>query len=491
MIYVLFIYVLIKMYLCLVIYQQAHYEIKAYLKHFLYNFIFYDVFILLVLGLSLFTDDRVVLVVCGIFIILYSIIYLFVRKHLHFTTRVIRLLVYLIIYILLIGMIPYVNMWLYALIEFSIMPILLVDILISNYINEGYIKKAKIKLDKYKGKKIIITGSYGKTSTKVLTNQVLGLYSNSIATPKSYNTKLGIARFINESYIDLYDYLVLEYGASRIGDIKSLLKIASPDIAIITEIGYMHIDTFKSIDNIVKEKMLLAEAANIAVLNYDNEYIRSYEFKNKPYIVSYGIDYGDYRALNINNRDFDFYYKNEYISHFSINLLGTHNILNFLAILSISHCLGLDIEKITRISKALESEKNRLEIKKIANRVILDDSFNSNLKGFKSALNILKLQDGKRILLTPGIVEVAKYMAEINNELSIDIASSCDVVILVGVRQTKDLYYRLKAYNLETYVVNDFFEGYSLYQAITKCYRSTALLIENDLPDLYKRRVIF
>ena len=112
------------------------------------------------------------------------------------------------------------------------------------------------------------------------------------------------------------------------------------------------------------------------------------------------------------------------------------------------------------------------------------------MKGFKGALNILKAQQGKRILLTPGIVEVNKYLKQINDELSTFIAACCDVVILVGIRQTKDLYYKLKPYNLEIYVVNDFFEGYSLYQAINKCYKGTALLIENDLPDLYKRRFI-
>jgi UDP-N-acetylmuramoyl-tripeptide--D-alanyl-D-alanine ligase len=151
-----------------------------------------------------------------------------------------RLFIYLIIYILLIGFIPVVNVWLYALIEFTILPVLFLEYLISYLINNKYLEKAKKKIRDYDGKKLIITGSYGKTSTKVLANQILNLYYKSIATPKSFNTKLGIARFINDNYLDLYDYIVLEFGASKAGDIKALLDIAKPDIAIITEIGYIY-----------------------------------------------------------------------------------------------------------------------------------------------------------------------------------------------------------------------------------------------------------
>ena len=490
MIYVLLAYSVIKSYLILTIYQQSHYEINNYIKHFIYNFFFYNAFILLVLGLSLLTDNNVVLTICGFFIITYSFLYLYIRKHLVFTGRIIRLSIFLIIYILLIGLIPYVGKWLYALIEYTVIPLLLIEKGVSYKINRKYVVLAKEKIENYNGKKLIITGSYGKTSTKVLANQILNLFYKAIPSPKSYNTNLGIAKFINDTHINLYDFIILEYGASRLGDIKSLINIAKPDIAIITEIGLMHIDSFKSIENIVTEKMSLAENASIAVLNYDNFYIRNYEFTNCPNIISYGTNYGDYKAKNICNQEFDLYYKDDFIEHFEINLLGLHNITNFLAVLALAHYLGLNLKQISRMSKALEYEKNRLEIKKLGNRVILDDSFNSNLKGFIGALNVLKEQDGRRILLTPGIVEVNKYIKEINTELCSHIVSSTDIVILVGSRQTKDLYYKLKSFNKEIYVVNDFFEGYSLYQAINKCYKKTALLIENDLSDLYKRRFI-
>ena len=79
------------------------------------------------------------------------------------------------------------------------------DKVINKILNYPNIKKAKIKLEAYQGKKIIITGSYGKTSTKVLLNQILSNFYNVTKTPKSYNTELGITKFINETNIHLYD----------------------------------------------------------------------------------------------------------------------------------------------------------------------------------------------------------------------------------------------------------------------------------------------
>jgi hypothetical protein len=81
-------------------------------------------------------------------------------------------------------------------------------------------------------------------------------------------------------------------------------------------------------------------------------------------------------------------------------------------------------------------------------------------------------------------------MQAVNSELALDIKASCDIVILVGYEQTRDLYEKIKDYPLEIYIAKDFFEGYSLYKSISNYYIKTTLLIENDLPDLYRRRML-
>ena len=134
----------------------------------------------------------------------------------------------------------------------------------------------------------------------------------------------------------------------------------------------------------------------------------------------------------------------------------------------------------------LVSEKSRLEYKKINNRIIIDDSFNSNYKGFVEALNILKDSNGKRFLLTPGIVELGKYKKEIYEALVDNILLSTDVVILIGYFQTRILYSLLKDTNLEVYVLHNFKEAYDFFLELSKKYDECSLLIENDIPDLYR-----
>jgi len=490
LVYFLIAYSIIKLYLILDIYQQSHYHIRDYFKFFINNFVFNDACVLIAGILGAYSDNIWLIIFSGSYLILYCLFYFQLKVKLVFSKRIIKLISLSILYIIAVSFIPYANPYLLLLIEFSIVPILYLEGLVSNLINRKYIISAKDKLDKYKGIKVVITGSYGKTSTKLLFNQLLNVYHSSIQTPKSYNTPLGISKFINNEYIDMYRYLVLEYGASQKNDIKRLLDISKPDVAIVTEIGFMHMNSFKTIENVIEEKMLITKNASVVILNYDNDYIRNYPLKHSC-ILSYGFFHGDYNARNINGGAFDLYYKNEFVIRLESNLVGKHQILNLLAGLSYAHYKGFNLERLKNAVKLFKVEANRLELKKYGNRHVLDDSFNSNLKGFVEALRVLGEYKCKRILITPGIVELGKYQNEIYNELALHIAKNVDVAILVGYKECKSLYEKLKKYNMELYVAQSFIEGYSLYLSIIKGLDSSALLIENDLPDIYKRGLKF
>lgn len=486
------IFSIVKLYLILNIYQQSHYQVKSYLKHFLLNFIFYNLFPILVLIVGILNSHLVIKVISSIYLILFSIFYLISRVHLKFTKRIIRL-IFLSCFCMALEMIPYVGIFLIFFIEFTIIPILFIDKLVSHLFNKPYIIRAKKRLNNYKGNIIGITGSFGKTSTKNLLVQTLNVYKNSsIGTPKSYNTPLGIATFINSlNELDFYDNLVLEFGASHKNDIKYLKTIAKVDVAFITGIGFMHVESFGNIDTIIHEKMSMLKGCKIAVLNYDNEYIRNYKIEEDCTILSYGFEHGDYRAINVVNQEFDFYYKDTFIEHFNTNLVGRHQILNLIGVLAYVH--HLDYRNYERLKRALlcfKIEKNRLEVKKISDRVILDDSFNSNYLGFIEALNILRNHNGKKILITPGMVELGKYKKELMAGLIEYIVASSDIVILTGYYNSKYLYKELSKYNLELYLVRNFLEAYSLYLMISKKSKGSMLLIENDLPDLYRIGII-
>ena len=486
MIYSVLIYAIIKLYLILNIYQQSHYQFRFYFKHFLLNFLFYDTFPLIVLIIGITNQNEITTWICSIYLFLFSIFYLLARVRLVFTKRIIRLILFSFIYFVAIYFIPYVNVYMLLLIEFTIVPILAFDRVLSKLLNRPYISSAKKKLVGYEGEIIGITGSFGKTSTKQLLNQALNLFYKSNCTKKSYNTPLGISRFINDTNINLYDYLVLEFGASHKNDIAELKRIAMPQTVFVTGIGYMHVDTFKNIETIIEEKMSILKGAKVAVLNYDCEFIRNYEINDDIKIISYGFEYGDYRALNIEKNSFDFYYKDKFIMSFKTSLLGKHQLLNLTGVLAYLTELGVDLEVLRRGVCSFHAEKNRLELKKINNMTILDDSFNSNYQGFVEALFTLRNLDGNRVLLTPGMVELGKYKKELLNNLVEHIVASADVIILIGYYQTKYLYNLLKEFNKEVYLVRNFMEGYALFWMLAKSTKESSLLIENDLPDLYR-----
>ncbi len=490
MIYFLYLYALCKLYIILNIYQQSHYALKEYSNYFIKNIIFYDLSVILCGILGMYTQHFEILLCSGFFVLIYSIFYFSIKVKLTFSHRIIRLYILSTIYILLIGLIPYIGGYILILIEFSLLPLFFIEKNISKKLNNKYILSAKNKLKVFTGKKIMITGSYGKTSTKLLFNQLLNAYESSVTTPKSYNTPLGISKFINDTCIEVYSNIILEYGASKRKDIEELCNIAQPDIGVVTEVGYMHMNGFKTIENVLKEKMKLLINCKIAIINYENPYIRNYKLNN-PVLLTYGFDFGDFRAKNIQHGSFDFYYRDEFILHFDTNLVGKHQILNLLAPLSYLYYMKYDLTKICKVVSMLKLENSRLQLKKYDKAILLDDSFNSNLKGFIAALKELNEYPFKKILITPGIVELGKYEKEIYEELAPHIVKNTDIVILVGYEEGRLLYNILSTYSIELYIVNSFKEGYKLYNKIIQKMDYSAVLIENDLPDIYKRGLRF
>lgn len=482
----IFIYAFLKLYLILNIYQQAHYQFKFYLKHFLFNFIFYDTFPMIVLMIGILNPIPVIQIICSIYLVLFAVFYCIARVKLKFTKRIWRLSGICLCYLGL-GLIPYVGPFLLLFLEFSIFPVLGLERGISYGLNRPYLVRAKQKMTGYTGRVIAVTGSFGKTSTKVLLNQALNLFGSASATQKSYNTELGISKFINGiADVNVYDTLVLEFGASHRRDIAKLKKIARPQVGFVTGIGYMHVETFGSLETIIEEKMSLLSGCETAVLNFDCPYIREYPVPKDIHIISYGLEYGYYQAKHIEDGAFELYYKDTSLGVFKTCLVGRHQILNLTGVLAYLYEMGASMEILKKGVLSFQGEKNRLELKKMNHFTVLDDSFNSNYKGFIEALNILKNHKGKRILITPGMVELGRYKKELFAGLVEYMVSSSDIIILIGYYQTKELYRTLKEYNKEIYLVRNFMEGYRLFLWIAKQYQDSMLLIENDVPDLYR-----
>ncbi len=462
--------ILAKLYSSLNIYQQSHYNIKDYLKYYSNNIIFYFLIPLLI-SLLYFINHYLFIVLD-----LYSLLFFIFKVKLKFTKRVLKIIIlsFLLFPILLI---PYC-LFIFIFFEFLLIPIYLIEYYFIEYPRvKKTITKAKNKINNYDGTIIGVVGSAGKTTTK---NFIADIF-HSIKTPKSYNTLLGISNYINDTYL-YTDNVVIEMGISKINDMDSLVELVKPKVVFLTNILPMHIDGLKNIDVIYQEKIKAFKYANVSVCNFESEYIRN-NFSNPT--ISYGFNHGDYRAKNINNNNFDLFYKNNYITTIYSNCNSKLEILDLLGVLAYYHYLGKDFNNIKLELLNLFHEKNRLEIKGNNKHIILDDSYNSNILGFKEALKKNSI-NGRRILITPGIVELGIYNKEINKELALYIAGYIDDAIIVA---NKRLYLELKKYQINVYNVISFKEGYKLYKKIMSNYEKTSLLIENDLPDIYRRRL--
>ncbi len=371
-------------------------------------------------------------------------------------------------------------------------------VLVANLINQPiemairqkFVNNAKAKLEAMNDLKVIgITGSYGKTSVKNFVTTLLGEKYNVLMTPHSYNTTLGVVRTVNEMLTPLHEVFVVEMGARREGDIKEICDIAHPETAILTSVGAQHLETFKTQENITKTKYELVEHVGDGkkFVNYDNEIIRSHEKKTNT--ITYGTSTDcDYYAKNIKSTPSG--------SEFTIvtpeceidvktKLLGKHNVINLVGSAAVAMEYGVDAESIKIGMRRIESVEHRLEIKKQPDCTIIDDAYNSNPEGAKSALETLRDFEGTRIVITPGMVELGEKEEEENEKLGAICAKCADYAIFVGEKQYPALKKGADSVRCDDKIicVGDIYEAFNVMRNIEG--DNKIVLLENDLPDNY------
>ena len=210
-------------------------------------------------------------------------------------------------------------------------------------------------------------------------------------------------------------------------------------------------------------------------------------------MIKYGLsNQADYYAANINVTEhgstFDVVMPGKEPIKIKTRLLGDLNVLNIVCAIAIADKLGLSEDEIKAGVKYLRPVPHRLELRQNANgSIIIDDAYNSNTKGAKMALKVLNsFHHKKKILITPGIVELGDKAEEINKELGRNAASCCDYIILVGAQQTIPIYNGIIESDYpeaQVYISKNLQDGLKqMNKVITP---NSVVLLENDLPDNY------
>lgn len=387
---------------------------------------------------------------------------------------------------------------------------------IEKTIQEGFKNQARARLKRRHDLSVVaITGSYGKTSVKFASKEILSQRFSTLATPGSFNTPMGICRVINDELTDEHAIAVLEMGMRHPGDIAELCEIAAPNIAVITSVGPAHLEYMGSIEAIAAEKASLLsflKPEGVAILNGDDPLV--YEMRHKVAgkvilvstqnaeadIYASDISYGatgarftvhipvrnqalvgdtaskPSSALNQSETEF-----------FETRVLGRHNVLNVLLAVAVGHQCGLSLRQMSRAIARLEPVDHRLKLLERNGLLVLDDAFNSNPVGAANAVEVLGgFEKGRKVVITPGMIELGDQEAALNRIFGTQIAKHADDVILVGPKRTEPIALGLREVGFpeeRIHIVRTLFDGQEWIAKNTV--PGDVVLYENDLPDQF------
>jgi UDP-N-acetylmuramoyl-tripeptide--D-alanyl-D-alanine ligase len=367
-------------------------------------------------------------------------------------------------------------------------------------INRRYVQRARRSLKEWDPLVVGITGSYGKTTTKFCVGKVLEADRPTLVTPESYNSFLGVIRTINEQLQARHRAFVVEMGMFRRRDITELCELVHPIVGVVTAIGPMHLERLGSIEAIAAAKGELLEALppdGHFVTNADDP--RCVELAKRAHVpvTLFGIDSESARVLARDIRlsdgrtTFQLHLDGPNSPSISVSagLLGRHNVSNLLAAAAVGRVLGIPPERIAEGLALVEAPPHRLQ--PIHNRrasiVVIDDAYNSNPDGAAAAVEVLRDHPAsRRLLVTPGMVELGELESELNRRFGEQAGEVCDLAILVGPARTAPILEGLAAGGMDSasiHVVRDITEATTLLGRLTRA--GDVVLFENDLPDTY------
>nr|VFK37829.1 MAG: UDP-N-acetylmuramoyl-tripeptide--D-alanyl-D-alanine ligase [Candidatus Kentron sp. SD]VFK42494.1 MAG: UDP-N-acetylmuramoyl-tripeptide--D-alanyl-D-alanine ligase [Candidatus Kentron sp. SD] len=416
---------------------------------------------------------------------------------------------------LLMGVLPisasHMALW---LLPVHILPLtLIVGVLLwaphEKYLQQRYWQEARHKIQDAKPFIIGVTGSFGKTSVKHILGHILETSAPTLWTPGSVNTPMGNTRVIRERLTPGHKYFIVEMGAYGPGSIETLCRLTPPDMAIITAIGSAHYERFKSLDTVAEAKFELAEAViadkpeGLVVTHQgvlDFQKTKTFAEQHPDNMILCGrnemahlrIEHATQtpQGLRIDVR----WARKAY--HLAAPLYGLHHAENIALAFATACSLGIKPETVIVSLKTVPQITHRLECKPQPNgSILIDDAFNANTKGFASALELLDLlgkhQKGRRILITPGIVELgAAHDAEHKKLAELALATT-DIVLPIVPERIAGFVdtYRQGISGEQRIILRANFAQAQAW--LTDNIRSNdVVLLENDLPDLYETKPV-
>ena len=300
--------------------------------------------------------------------------------------------------------------------------------------------------DKQKNLKVVaVTGSNGKTSTKDLIAACLAVKYNVVKTKANFNNEIGLPKTLLNIKPET-EIAVVEMGMRGLGQIRALCELASPDVAVVTNVGETHMELLGSMENIAKAKGEIVEgltAQQFAVLNNDDTFVCAMADKTAAQAVTYGCGEGaDVRAenvvLNADGSEFDCVCaRTGEREHIVLPLLGEHNVYNALAAIGVAVTFNVPLVQVKTALKDVKLTGKRQEFVQIGAVTVINDAYNASPASMASALKTLhavkSAKGGRAVAVLADMLELGALSQSAHAEVGeMAAAEGVDVLITYG-----------------------------------------------------------
>lgn len=298
---------------------------------------------------------------------------------------------------------------------------------------------AKFYKNKFKIPFIAVTGSVGKTTIRDMVYSTISTKYNSLKNVGNLNNQFGVPLTLFNLNKE-HECAVIEMGMSGFNEIEYLVNIVDPQIGIISNIGYSHVEHLGSRDGIFKAKMEIAinfDRSSLLIVNGDDDCLKTLKNKDLAYkLRTFGFE-----------KDNDIYCESFEMDKDSINFIaivdgkkeeffiptvGKHNIYNAMAAILVGINLNMTIEEIKNGLENFQCTKNRLDIIKNNNLTIIDSVYNASIDSMTAALNILGRYENRRIAILGDMFEMGEFAEFGHRKVGKAALNNVDILIAIG-----------------------------------------------------------
>jgi UDP-N-acetylmuramoyl-tripeptide--D-alanyl-D-alanine ligase len=286
-----------------------------------------------------------------------------------------------------------------------------------------------------------ITGSVGKSTTKEMVAEVLSQRYHTLKSPGNLNNEIGLPLSILKLSSG-YQRAVLEMGFYVPGEIAFLCDIAQPQVGVVTNIGTVHAERAGSQEAIAQGKSELVQALSedgVAILNFDDPWVRKMEEKTSAQVFFYGLSsesdlWADHvEGLGLDGIRFRLHYKRETL-HVRVPLIGRHSVHTALRATAVGLVEGLTWQEIFDGLSQGHTQLRLVAVRSKTGALILDDTYNASPESMLAALNLLDELDGRKIAVLGDMLELGQYERQGHEMVGLRAAQVADILLALGTR---------------------------------------------------------